>query len=268
VRPFQKKFKAAKRRIIDNPTGLLKVIQKRVQRNLLRPLLLPEHYFGGVKGRTLLDNVVIHLGARVLVTMDIKSFFPSITNKQIYNVWSRTLNCSPRIAGILTKLTTFERHLPQGAPTSTTLANLVLYSLDAPIRSECNRQNVRYSTWVDDLAFSGDAAPEIVNAAVGALSSCGFAAPHRKQKIMGPGSRKVLTKVLMAKFPTVLPETLSQVRSGIHKVRVRQIPDDELETYLLSLEGRISQVENINPRKGKSLRDQLASVLQKYSDLQ
>jgi hypothetical protein len=118
---------------------------------------------------------------------------------------------------------------------------------------------------VDDLAFSGGAAPEIVNVAVEALRSCGFAAPHKKQEIMGPGSRKVLTKVLMAKFPTVLPETLSQVRSGIHKVRVRQIPNDELETYLLSLEGRISQVENINPRKGKSLRNQLAAVVQEYS---
>lgn len=267
MHPFQKKFKPAKQRIIDNPTGLLKVLQKRVQRNLLRPLLLPKHYCGGVKGRTLLDNVVIHLGARVLVTMDIKSFFPTITNKQVYFVWSQMLNCSPRIAGILTRLTTFERHLPQGAPTSTTLANLVLYSLDAPIRSECNRQNVRYSTWVDDLAFSGDNAPEIIDIAVEALSSCGFAAPHKKQKIMGPGSRKVLTKVLMAKFPTVLPETLSQLRSGIHKVRVRQIPNAELEAYLLSLEGRICQVENINPRKGKSLRNQLATAVQEYSDL-
>lgn len=222
--PFQKKFKPPKKRIIDNPTGLLKVLQKRVQKNLLRPLLLPEHFCGGVKGRTLLDNIMMHLGARVLVTMDIKSFFPSITNKQVYFVWRHMLNCSPQIAGILTKLTTFERHLPQGAPTSTTLANLVLYSLDAPIRSECNRQNVRYSTWVDDLALSGDSAREIINVAVEALSSSGFAAPHKKQKIMGSASRKVLNKVLMGRFPSVLPERLSQLRSGIHKVRAGEIP--------------------------------------------
>jgi hypothetical protein len=219
-----------------------------------------------VKGRTLLDNIMIHFGARLLVTMDIKSFFPSVTNKQVYDVWSRVLNCSPRIAGILTKLTTFERHLPQGAPTSTTLANLVLFSLDDPIRSECNRQNVRYSSWVDDLAFSGEAAPKILSVAIESLSSCGFAAPHKKQKIMGPGSRKVLTKVLLANFPTVLPETLAQLRSGIHKVATRQVPRDELEAYLVSLRGRISHVEKINPRKGKSYRDRLAAAIQESSE--
>ena len=207
----------------------------------------------------------MHRGARVLVTMDIKSFFPSITNKQVFFVWRHLLNCSSWIAGILTKLTTFERHLPQGAPTSTTLANLVLYSLDVPIRSECDRKNVRYSTWVDDLAFSGDSAREIINVAVGALDSSGFAAPHKKQKIMGPGSRKVLNNVLMGKFPTVLPERISQLRSGIHKLKTRQVPITELGAYLRSLEGSISQVASIDPRKGRRLRDQLASSVREYS---
>ena len=267
TRPFQKKFKPPKKRIIDNPTGVLKVLQKRVQRNLLRPILLPEYFCGGVKGRTLLDNVMMHLGTRVLVTMDIRSFFPSITNMHVYFVWRQLLNCSLRIAEILTKLTTFERHLPQGAPTSTTLANLVLYSLDAPIRSACNQRNVRYSTWVDDLAFSGDSAPEIIDVAVGALSSSGFAAPHKKQRIMGPGSRKVLNKVLMGRFPTVLPERMSQLRSGIHKLRTRRVSKHELKAYLRSLEGSMSQVASIDPRKGKKLRDQLATVFREYPHL-
>ena len=234
---------------------------------MLRPILLPEYLCGGVKGRTLLHNVMIHPGAKVLVSMDIKSFFPSITNMHVYTVWRNLLNCSPRIAGILTKLTTFERHLPQGAPTSTTLANLVLYSVDAPIRTECNRRNVRYSTWVDDLAFSGDSAREVINLAAGALRSSGFASPHKKQKIMGSGSRKVLNNVLMGRFPTVLRERYSQLRSGIHKLRTRQVSKHEFKAYLRSLEGSISQVGSIDPRKGKKLHDQLGAVLREYPDL-
>jgi RNA-directed DNA polymerase len=261
-RPFQRKFKPPKKRIIDNPTGILKDMQKSVQRNLLRGILLPDYLCGGVKGRTLLDNVLMHLGAKVLVTMDMKSFFPSITSKQVYAVWRHALNCSDRIAAILTKLTTFERHLPQGAPTSTTLANLVLYSLDAPIRSECSRLNVRYSTWVDDLAFSGDNAREVINVAVRALAASGFRAPHKKQRIMGPGTRKVLTKVLLGRFPTVLPERISQLRSGIHKLKTRQVARDDLASYLRSLEGSVAHVASIDPHKGKILREQLAEALQ------
>jgi RNA-directed DNA polymerase len=267
IRPFQKKLKPRKKRIIDNPTGKLKDLQKKVQRNLLRPIPLPEYLCGGVKGRTLLDNVTMHLGARVLVTMDIRSFFPSITDKHVYFVWRQMLNCSTRIAEILTKLSTFERHLPQGAPTSTTLANLVLCSLDAPIRSACEQRNVRYSTWVDDLAFSGDSAREIINVAVRALNRSGFAVSHKKTKIMGAGSRKVLTKVLMGCFPTALPERLSQLRSGIHKLRSRQVPNGKLVAYLRSLGGSINQVTSIDPRKGKRLRSELAIVLKDYRDL-
>jgi len=265
-RPFQRKFKPPKKRIIDNPTGILKEMQKSVQRNLLGRILLPDYLCGGVKGRTLLDNVLMHLGAKVLVTMDIKSFFPSITNKQVYAVWRRVLNCSDRIAAILTKLTTFERHLPQGAPTSTTLANLVLFSLDAPIRSECSRLSVRYSTWVDDLAFSGDNAREVINVAVRALAVSGFRAPHKKQRTMGPGTRRVLTKVLLGRFPTALPERISQLRSGIHKLKTGQIARDDLPAYLRSLEGSIAHVASIDPHKGKMLHGQLAGVLQEHSE--
>ena len=260
-RPFQRKFKPAKPRMIDNPTGILKEIQQGVQRNLLRRIPLPDYLCGGVKGRTLLDNVLLHLGANTLVTMDIKSFFPSITNIQVYDVWRRRLNCSSRIAAILTKLTTYERHLPQGAPTSTTLANFVLNSLDAPIRDDCCRHNVQYSTWVDDLAFSGDSAREVINVAVHALAIAGFAAPHKKQKIMGPGTTKVLTKVLLGRFPTVLPERCSQLRSGIHKLKTGQIATDELAPYLQSLKGSIAYVESIDPRRGKGLRQQLTNAL-------
>jgi RNA-directed DNA polymerase len=266
VRPFQKKFKPAKRRKIDNPTGILKEMQLRLQRNLLRRIPLPDYLCGGVKGHTILDNVLMHLGARVLVTMDIKSFFPSINNRQVCDVWRRQLRCSSRIAAILTKLTTFERHLPQGAPTSTTLANLVLHSLDAPIRAYCNMKDVRYSTWVDDLAFSGDSAREVINVAVRALAVAGFAAPHKKQRIMGPGTRKVLTKVLLGRFPTVLRERMSQLRSGIHKLKTGQVVLEERASYLRSLEGSIAHVASIDPRRGKMLREQLAGALRDFRE--
>jgi hypothetical protein len=84
---------------------------------------------------------------------------------------------------------------------------------------------------------------------------------------MGAGSRKVLNKVLMGRFPTVLPERLSQLRSGIHKLRSQQVPNDKLEAYLRSLGGSLIQVMSIDPRKGKRLRSELAIVLKEYPNL-
>jgi hypothetical protein len=67
TRPFQKKFKPSKERIIDNPVGVLRTIQRRIHQRLLASLDLPFYLCGGVKGRSLLDNVTMHLGAPVLV---------------------------------------------------------------------------------------------------------------------------------------------------------------------------------------------------------
>src|SRR5438309_2300649 len=75
--PFPKRDRPRKLRRIDEPVGCLKAVQKRIQR--LLPSKLPDHILGGVKGVGVLHNVRLHLGARVLVTLDIRDFFPSVT---------------------------------------------------------------------------------------------------------------------------------------------------------------------------------------------
>jgi hypothetical protein len=166
LRWFPKKPAVTKVRRIDQPIDPLKELQRAILNRLLEPLVLPDNMKGGVKGRSLKDNIELHRKARVLVTLDIKSFFPSISNEMVYSIWRNQLNCSPKIADLLTKLTTFERHLPQGAPTSTYLANLFIASIQDEIVTCCAESNVVFSTWVDDLAFSGDNAPHVIKTAM------------------------------------------------------------------------------------------------------
>jgi RNA-directed DNA polymerase len=149
-RPFSRKVVPTKRRWIDNPVGPLKAIQARIEDRILNRIILPEHLLGGVAGKSITDNSGHHLDARYLVTIDIKNFFPSITSRQVRSVWRETLNCSPQVAYLLTGLTTCCDRLPQGAPTSTMLANLVLSSFDEEIPTACDLRAVSYSSWVDD----------------------------------------------------------------------------------------------------------------------
>jgi len=253
VRPFQQKFKPHKVRTIDNPIEPLKSLQKEINDRILRKVALPDYVYGGVKGKRVLDNVLLHFGSRALVTMDIRSFFPSITNLQVFRVWRNDLNCSPRIASLLTTLTTIQRRLPQGACTSTTLANLVLSSIYCPIQVECEKQGVLYSTWVDDLAFSGSEARQVIQVPVETLRGAGFSVSRRKLKVMGPADRKILTGVLMSRFPSVVPEYLSQLRAGIHRLLMKDVDPSEMASYIRSLEGRIAHVASIVPLKSKKL---------------
>jgi hypothetical protein len=226
-RPFQKIASVSKPRKIDNPDEKLKRVQRSINEMLLKPILFPSYIRGGIDGRDVISNVSMHFGAKTLVKLDIRAFFPSVTTQQIYTVWRVQLKCSPRISKLLTKLTTFERHLPQGAPTSTLLANLVLLTVDSPIREKCESQGIAYSSWIDDLAFSGDNARSVIQTAVAALKTAGFAVSHKKLIIQGPADSKVLNGILMGHFLSVPPERLAWIRSGIHKLATRQVPQSQ-----------------------------------------
>jgi hypothetical protein len=260
LKPFQKLIKPAKLRTIDNPSSVLKFIQRQINRKLLQNLNLPFYLCGGVRGRSVLDNVWMHFGARQVVAVDIRNFFPCISNFQVYDVWQKLLGCSPEIASLLTKLTTVERRLPQGAPTSTLLANLVLHMSDVKIRNVCEERGITYSTWVDDLAFSGINVPQILEVVIPELHRSGFLVSRKKLRIMGPGDQKVLNGIVMGKFPGLLKSRFSQIRSGVHKIQTNQVPAHELENYVRRLKGRILHVRNISQRKGDILLRELQSA--------
>jgi hypothetical protein len=264
-KPFQKAPLSPKVRMIDNPSLELKKIQRAINTKLLRPLEFPIHVCGGVKGRSVAENIRLHSGARVLVTLDIRRFFPSVTSLRVHAVWYKELNCSLRISDLLTKLTTFERRLPQGAPTSTLLANLVLLRAGERIWNKCHEENIAYSCWADDLAFSGDSARSVIQTAVESLRAAGFAVSHNKLKICGPGDRKMLTGRMLGRFVSIHPERLARIRSGIHKLETGDVAPQERAGYIRSLEGEIAYITSIIRHKGIRLQVALEAAKAKQS---
>lgn len=260
--PFSKKPIEIKNRKIDKSILVVKEIQKRINRRLLRDLQLPSHICGGVKKKSLLDNITPHLNASVIVTLDIRNFFRQISPFQVYRVWNELLGCTPQVAAVLTRLTTFENHLPQGGPTSSSLANLVLFSLDQPIRNHCQANSILYTTWIDDLAFSGAESRTVIDVAIIALRAGGFSIPHKKLRIMRGGERMLLTGLLVGKKPGITREYISRTRSGIHKLLTGQVLEWEIGTYSKKLIGRIAHIRRVNPSRARYLEEQLATALE------
>lgn len=261
--PFSRKTRPARKRSIDNPINPLKAIQTRIEDRLLKRIILPEHLLGGVKGRSIKDNAIRHLDARYryLVTIDIRNFFPSITPQWVLTVWRKVLNCSPSVAYLLTGLTTCRGRLPQGAPTSTLLANLVLSSFDEQIRIVCETNGVCYSSWMDDLAFSGDSAPQIVGPVIAVLMKAGFSVSHQKLRVMGPGDRKILNNLVLGRFVTVQKQYVSRIRAGIHNLTGGKVAAIDVDDYAQSLEGSINYLRLFDTRKADRLQEQLRITL-------
>jgi RNA-directed DNA polymerase len=259
-RPFSRDRTPPRKRWIDNPIDPLKAVQSRIEDRLLKRVILPEHLLGGVKGRSIPDNARRHLRARYLVTIDIRNFFPSISPEWVHAVWRVTLNCSPPIAYLMTGLTTCRGRLPQGAPTSTLLANLVLSSFDEEIRAVCEANGVAYSSWVDDLAFSGDSAPQIIGPVIAVLTKAGFRVSHQKIEVMGPRKRKILNKLVLGRFVTVQQQYVERLKAGVHNLRCGKIPASDIHSYIESLEGSISYLRLFDARKAARLRELLAAA--------
>jgi RNA-directed DNA polymerase len=194
-----------------------------------------------------LSESYIHSG--LLVTLDIQQCFPSITNVQVYNVWRHLLACSTPVSRLLTRLTTFNRRLPQGAATSPFLANLFIWMIDEPIRATCAQLDVAYSTWIDDLAFSGSHARDLIQVAVSTLGYHGIRLSRKKIRIMGPTAVKLLTGTRLGSSQIRAPkEKLSRIRSGTHKLLVGSVEQRQEDKFINGLVGQLRFIRQISPR--------------------
>jgi hypothetical protein len=212
--------------------------------------------FGAIAGRTLVGHAERHQKnqSSTLVRMDISSYYPNVTCIHVYFIWNVILGCPPPIAKLLTELTTFEFHLPQGAPTSPAIANIFLASIYAPICLIGEHKGLTISTWVDDLIFSGPGARAIMEDVRSVLALHGFKAAPEKRDIFGPHDEKVITGVRLGRFTVRAPHRkMSELRAAIHRLRIGGVSPENRRQYILNLTSRIAHIGQISKHDANKL---------------
>ncbi|MGH7488659.1 MAG: reverse transcriptase family protein, partial [bacterium] len=175
---------STKWRHIDNPTEELTKLQANIYRAIFATYDFPSNIVGGIHGRSIKDNMSEHLGQPVLVTMDIKECFPHIHDLHHVFPMFRRLGFSSEVAGLLTKLTTFQHRLPQGAPSSSIIANLVMEPVHREINKIARAYGLHWTMYVDDIAISGARARDAIIPVIRALQREGYGVAHRKIHVM------------------------------------------------------------------------------------
>lgn len=143
---------------------------------------MPPHIHGGVSGKSNITNALPHKGKKYVLTTDLQDFYPNISPKHIVNAILR-LGYSHHYAHWIAKLTTWKHQVPQGAPTSGHIANIVFLQTDEKLIELCERYDITYTRYVDDLTFSSPQnfeakIPEILNI----IMTGGFKINRRKTK--------------------------------------------------------------------------------------
>lgn len=186
-----------------------------VQEWIYDKILLPRYQFpccvtGFVKGRSIKDNASPHCGKDVVVQMDIKDFFPSIQLNRVINVF-KILGYHNQMAYYLAKLCCKDNVLPQGAPTSPILSNIIAWRMDKRLSALSEKYNITYTRYADDLTFSGSHIGRSFVAFVSkVINDEGFEVNESKTKILRKNSRKILTGVSVSSGQTTIPKRLKR----------------------------------------------------------
>lgn len=211
---FPQAKKAGGVRLIDRPMPSLRVLQRWILRNILDRLQTTPSSFGFERGSSLRLHAEEHAGARAVLTLDIRNFFPSISIAQVTQVY-RIAGYPSSAASILARLCTCRDALPQGAPTSPRLANLVCYRMDRRLSQFAERTGLVYSRYADDMSFSAPSAVELARHRPfisRIIRESGFRLNSAKSRLVGPQGRKTVTGLVLAE------ETV-----GIGRVRLREL---------------------------------------------
>ncbi len=247
-----------KARLIDNPKEDLKDIQRRIRDRLLVDLPLPEWMHGCVKGRSPLTNATLHQHGSHIAQVDVKGFFPAITNAMVYKIF-RKMGMGQGLAGLLTRLTTRRGHLPQGAPTSDRLANLHLATAAERLETISNELGLTLSAYVDDLALSGIGSHNAIGPVIKTLKEVGLSVSHKKCGNAGPSVPRVVTGYVTngCHGPSVGRKARSKIRSAVHKLICAKRSGQDTAALERSVRGQIAHLARTNRGAAATLQRQL-----------
>jgi RNA-directed DNA polymerase len=148
------------RRILA-PDEDLKALQRRILRRLLGRLRAHPAAMGFERNRSIVTNAKVHVGRAAVLRMDLVDFFPTTSAGRV-GKYFRRIGWNRQAAQLLVRLCCHEGGLPQGAPTSPRLSNLVNYRLDARLAGMAKTFEAVYTRYADDItiSFSEDQDPK------------------------------------------------------------------------------------------------------------
>lgn len=288
-RRFGIRKKSGDIRIISAPMPRLKHAQQWILLNILEKVELHRAAHGFRRGRSIVTNAQPHVKSDVVINLDLQNFFPTITFKRVRGVF-RNLGYSGQLSTILACICsepeteeieldnrTFfvarsERRLPQGAPSSPAITNILCRGLDARLTRIAEKLGFTYTRYADDMTFSGsgDAATHvgrILRQIKHAVECEGFTVHPDKTRVFRKSRRQEVTGLVVNDGVSVNREILRRFRTTLFQIdkdgpagkRWGQSPD-----VMASIEGFANFVAMVDKTKGSAFQSQVRALHTKF----
>ena len=194
-----------------------------------------------------------------MLRLDISNFFPSVREDAVMEGLVR-LGAHEQMANALVRLVALSEGLPQGAPTSVALADIVLFPLDARLAGMAAKHGFTYSRYVDDITLSGGTRLGRFERLTGSIVTDLGWELNEKGGLVGPGERHGLLGAVVNAKPNVTREYFGEVRSYLRLVAKGQERPDEKD--LRKLESKVEWILSVNPDRERVLRPLLVNAVE------
>ena len=247
-------------RTLSVPDPLLKTIQRRIAQVLLVHMPVSSYATAYRYGGSTRRNAAPHVGQPVLFKLDIQHFFDRILYSSVKErAFPPEIYAEP-LRILLTMLCYHGQSLPQGAPSSPAISNIILFDFDQAVGAWCTGHGIRYTRYCDDMTFSGLFSPEEVMAFVQEqLTPLGLYLNRNKTQVLRAGQRQVVTGLVVNEKIGVPAHDLRALRQELYYCRkygvsshMARLGISEPEAhYLMRLLGRVNYVLQVTPDKGE-----------------
>ncbi len=273
-------------RLISAPMPRLKRTQGWILHHLLEQVAVHDAAHGFRRGRSIVSNAQPHVGADVVVNVDLKDFFPTITYPRVRGMF-RKLGYSEALATLLALICTepevddiqldgrtyyvtcSERFLPQGAPTSPAITNIICRGMDARLTHTAEQLGFAYTRYADDITFSGsgDASCNVGRALRRiryVVDDEGFQVHPDKTRIFRRSRRQEVTGLVVNRRVNVSRKVLRNFRATLYQIR-RDGPAGKRwgnsDDVIASIEGFANFVAMVDAEKGAKFQKQVREII-------
>jgi len=264
-------------RTIHAPRPALKAVQRKILDAIVARIPTHDACHGFTKGRSIVTNATPHVGAKLVLRVDLQDFFPTIHYRRVEGLF-REYGYGPAVAQMLAGLTTHRSRLadgtagwpgalPQGAPTSPGIANVLCRRLDTRLTALAKRAGAKYTRYADDLSFSFAAEPKV---SLGRFlwwvdqicQSEGFNENARKRRVYRRHTQQRVTGVVVNDKTTVPRAARQRFRALLHHCKKEGLAAMVAKQPGLrgELAGFAAYVQMVQPELGKSLAAQIRAL--------
>lgn len=272
-------------RLISAPMPRLKNAQYWILDNILEKIPIHKAAHGFISNKSILTNATPHLDKNLVINMDLKDFFPTLTYTRVKGMFL-SFGYSEQMATIFGLLCTepdteelkldderyflakSERFLPQGAPTSPAVTNIICRSLDARLSGAAAKHGFCYTRYADDMTFSASESgaknqTKLLWQVKKIVSDEGFTIHPEKTRIMHKGRRQEVTGIVVNKIPNIRRKTLDRFRTLLFQIEKDGIKGkhwNNSPNLLTAIKGYAGYVAMVNPKKGRVLVERVGRI--------